>query len=156
VGHRGTTVQEKAIAHPTDARLYNQSRERLVRLAGKHGVRLRQNYNRLGPRALMRVGRYFHARQAKRARRGIKRLKVFLGRVYRDIVRKINGKADLQTAFSEELALAQRLLNQQRQDKNKLYSLHAPEVKCIGKGKAHKKFEFEVRWLVDLAVLSGH
>ena len=135
---------------PTDARLFNRSRERLVRLAGKHGVRLRQNCNRLGPRALMLVGRYFHARQAKRARREIKRLKVFLGRVYRDIVRTISGKADLQAAFSAELDLAKRLLGQQRQDKNKLYSLHAPEVECIGKGKAHKKFEFGVK--VSVAV----
>ena len=145
-----TTVQEKAVAYPTDARLFNRSRERLARLAGKHGVRLRQNYNRLGPRALMWVGRYFHARQAKRARREIKRLKVFLGRVYRDIVRTISGKADLQAAFSAELDLAKRLLGQQRQDKNKLYSLHAPEVECIGKGKAHKKFEFGVK--VSVAV----
>ncbi len=112
-----------------------------MRLAGKHGVRLRQNCNRLGPRALMLVGRYFHARQAKRARREIRRLKVFLGRVYRDIVRKISGKAELQAAFSAELDLAKRLLVQQRQDKNKLYRLHAPEVECSGKGKAHKKFE---------------
>ena len=145
-----TTVQEKAVAYPTDARLFNRSRERLVRLAGKLGVRLRQNYNRLGPRALMMVGRYFHARQTKRARREIKRLKVFLGRVYRNIVRTISGKEDLQAAFSAELDLARRLLGQQRQDKNKLYSLHAPEVECIGKGKAHKKFEFGVK--VSVAV----
>ena len=94
-----TTVQEKAVAYPTDARLFNRSRERLVRLAKKLGVQLRQNCNRLGPRALMWVGRYFHARQAKRARREVKRLKVFLGRVYRDIVRAISGNADLQAAF---------------------------------------------------------
>ncbi len=72
-------------------------------------------------------------------------MKVFLGRMYRDIVRKIKGQAELQAAFSSELALAKRLLGQQRQDKNKLYSLHAPEVECIGKGKAHKKFEFGVK-----------
>ena len=68
-------------------------------------------------------------------------MKVFLGLVYRDIVRKISGKSELQAAFSLELELAKPLLDQQRQDKNKLYSLHAPEVECIGKGKAHKKFE---------------
>ncbi len=145
-----TTVQEKAITFPTDARLFNRSRERLVRLANKHGVPLRQNYNRLGPRALMWVGRYFHARQARRARREIRRLKIFLGRVYRDTVRKIEGKAELQAVFSSELGLADRLLTQQRQDKNKLYSLHAPEVECIGKGKAHKKYEFGVK--VSVAV----
>lgn len=145
-----TTVQEKAIAFPTDARLFNRSRERLVRLAKRHGVQLRQSYSRLGARALMWVGRYFHARQVRRARREIRRLKTFLGRVYRDTVRKIKGNAELQAVFSSELGLAERLLTQQQKDKNKLYSLHAPEVECIGKGKARKKYEFGVK--VSVAV----
>jgi IS5 family transposase len=57
-----TTVQEKAVAYPTDARLFNRSRQGLVRLARKHGVRLRQSYSRPGHLALMWVGRYFLSR----------------------------------------------------------------------------------------------
>jgi IS5 family transposase len=140
-----TTVQEKAIAYPTDSRLYNRSRERLVRLAVRQGLRLRQSYQRLGLQALVKAGRYAHARQMRRARREIKRLQTYLGRVVRDIVRKIATRQDLQLAFHSELALAERLLTQKRQDKNKLYSLHAPEVECISKGKAYKKFEFGVK-----------
>jgi IS5 family transposase len=140
-----TTVQEKAVAHPTDSRLYNRSRERLVQLAVSYGVRLRQSYSRLGHQALAKAGRYLHARQTRRARREIKRLKTYLGRVYRDIVRKIADQPALQRVFVLELGLAERLLTQQRQDKNKLYSLHAPEVECIAKGKAHKKYEFGVK-----------
>jgi len=140
-----TTVQEKAIAYPTDSRLYNRSRERLVKLAVDQGLHLRQSYQRLGPRALMQAGRYAHARQMRRAGREIKRLKTYLGRVVRDIVRKIATRPELQPVFQTELALAERLLVQKRQDKNKLYSLHAPEVECISKGKAHKKFEFGVK-----------
>ncbi len=140
-----TTVQEKAVAFPTDSRLYNHSRVRLVKLALAYGIGLRQTYSRLGPQALLKVGRYIHARQRKRAGREIKRLKTFLGRVYRDIHRKIEERLELKSIFLPELALAERLLTQERQDKNKLYSLHAPEVECISKGKAHKKYEFGVK-----------
>ncbi len=134
-----TTVQEKAIAYPTDARLYHKARILLVKAAKERDIPLRQSYLRLGKRALIMSGRYAHARQMKRAKREQKKLKIFLGRVYRNILR--NGpQPDEQLA--ELLFNAQRLLTQKRDGKNKLYSLHAPEVECIGKGKAHKKFEF--------------
>jgi len=74
-----TTVQEKAVAFPTDARLYNRSRERLVKLAKRYGLRLRQSYVRVGPRLLMMNNRYGHARQMKRRAKCTKRLKTLLG-----------------------------------------------------------------------------
>ena len=122
-----TTVMEKAIAHPTDSRLYHRSRERLVKLAKCHGIPLRQSYARKSRHALIKVGRYGHARQYKRLRRETKRLKNWLGRVVRDIERKTADQPDQQAIFAHELALAHRLLKQQRYDKRKLYSLHAPE-----------------------------
>ncbi|MFH1019099.1 MAG: IS5 family transposase [Pseudomonadota bacterium] len=140
-----TTVQPKAVAFPTDSRLYNRSRVRLVKLAAENGIALRQSYRRLGTQALLKAGRYLHARQGKRARREIRKLKTFLGRVYRDILRKVADRQDLKEVFSPELAMAGRLLSQGKKDKNKLYSLHAPEVECIAKGKAHKKYEFGVK-----------
>lgn len=140
-----TTVQEKAVTFPTDSKLLNRSRERLVKLCRKHGVRLRQSYARKGPEALLMTNRYAHARQLRRMRRQVKRLKTYLGRVVRDIERKIAGEAELQAIFADELALAKRLLKQQKTDRNKLYSLHAPEVECISKGKAHKRYEFGVK-----------
>ena len=140
-----TTVQEKAVSYPTDSKLLNRSRERLVRLCQRHGVRLRQSYARKGPRALQQANRYGHARQYKRLRREVKRLRTYLGRVVRDIGRKTAGNAAQQTVFAGELALAARLLAQQKADKNKLYSLHAPEVECISKGKVHKRYEFGVK-----------
>lgn len=140
-----TTVQEKAVSYPTDSKLLNRSRERLVRLCQRHGVRLRQSYARKGPRALQQANRYGHARQYKRLRREVKRLRTYLGRVVRDIGRKTAGNAAQQTVFAGELALAARLLAQQKEDKNKLYSLHAPEVECISKGKVAKRYEFGVK-----------
>jgi len=141
-----TTVQEKAIAFPTDSKLYHRARERLVRLAKTHRIALRQSYVRVGPRLLFQNNRYGAARQLRRQRRTTARLKTVLGRVYRDIARRLVEQPEsVQAAFAEPMALTQRLLQQQRHDKNKLYSLHAPEVECLAKGKAHKRYEFGVK-----------
>jgi IS5 family transposase len=140
-----TTVQEKAVTFPTDSKLLNRSRSRLVKLCRKHGVALRQSYVRKGPEALLLANRYAHARQMRRMRRQVRKLRTYLGRVIRDIERKITGSTELQAIFADELAIAKRLLKQQKADKNKLYSLHTPEVECISKGKAHKRYEFGVK-----------
>ena len=138
-----TTVQPKAIAHPTDARLCHRALEKLVDLARRYGVRLRQSYRRVGKRAAIMVGRYSHAHQFKRARRELKFLRTRLGRVIRDIRRKIADKPMLQERFADLLALAVRVRFQDhRQRGPKVYALHAPEVECIGKGKARAPYEF--------------
>ena len=137
-----TTVQEKAITFPTDAKLYHRMREKLVGLAIQEDLKLRQTYRRKSKKSLMMQGRYSHARQMKRAQKEIRSLKVYLGRVVRDIERKIKGHSNLESLFSEPLNLARRILSQQRHDSPKIYSIHAPEVECISKGKAHKKYEF--------------
>jgi transposase, IS5 family len=138
-----TTVQEKAIAHPTDARLTHRAIEKLVDLAKREGVKLRQSYLRLAKRAAIMVGRYTHAHQFKRARRQLKFLRTRLGRIIRDIRRKIEGNTALEDRFGPLLDLASRVRRQeQRQRGPKVYSLHAPEVECIGKGKARAPYEF--------------
>jgi transposase, IS5 family len=148
-----TTVQEKAIAFPTDAKLTNRAREMLVRLAKKHGVPLRQGYPRVGKLALVKYQRYAHAKQWKRARRELRRLKTFLGRVMRDIERRLKKTPALEAIFRPKLFLAGRVHAQERgQRGKKVYSLHAPEVECIGKGKAHKPYEFGVKVSVATTV----
>ncbi|MDH3664305.1 MAG: IS5 family transposase [Alphaproteobacteria bacterium] len=137
-----TTVQPKAIAHPTDSRLYLKALLTLVGQAKKAGIKLRQSHTRLAKRAAMNAGRYAHAQQFKRMRRELKRLKTYLGRVFRDVCRKIDGHLDLAARFAQLLGLIERLLAQKPDDNNKLYALHAPEVVCISKGKAHKRYEF--------------
>jgi len=138
-----TTVQPKAIAHPTDAGLMHRALEKLVKLAKRHGVELRQSYVRVAKRAAIMVGRYSHAHQFKRARRMLKFLRTRLGRVIRDINRKIDGNAGLEERFRPLLILAGQVRAQDhRQRGPKVYSLHAPEVECIGKGKARAPYEF--------------
>jgi IS5 family transposase len=138
-----TTVQPKAIAHPTDARLCHRALEKLVDLAQRNEVPLRQSYRRVAKRAAIMVGRYSHAHQFKRARRELKFLRTRLGRVIRDIRRKIAGNERLEARFANLLALALRVRFQDhRQRGSKVYALHAPEVECIGKGKARAPYEF--------------
>jgi IS5 family transposase len=137
-----TTVQEKAVTYPTDAKLYRKMCEVLTEDAKDRGIKLRQSYTRKGREALFRQGRYAHAGQYKRARRETRKLKTYLGRVVRDLRRKA---VELDDELHRHLALADRLLAQEKHSKNKVYSIHAPEVECISKGKVHKRYEFGVK-----------
>jgi len=137
-----TTVMPKNITHPTDSKLMEKSRVRLVKLAKKYGVELRQNYNLVCKKLIRQIGGYLHAKQMKRAAKKIKKLKTILGRVQRDISRKIAGDELLQEQFTSEISKAKSLLDRKKSDKNKFYSLHEEEVVCISKGKAHKRYEF--------------
>lgn len=135
-----TTVMEKAIAHPTDSKLLNRCREKLVDLAKNNGVVLRQSYRRVGNTAFIKSCCYGRAGQFKRMHKQVKKLKTYLGRVTRDIERK-DGE-NVVPIFKDLIDKANRLIAQEKNSKNKLYSLHAPEVECISKGKAHKRHEF--------------
>ena len=158
-----TTVMEKAIAHPTDARLYFKMRRALVREAKAAGIELRQSYERLGKNALLMQGRYSHARQAKRSARETRRLRTMLGAVMRDIRRKCKAP---EGGLAKLLATAEKIYTQKRSDKNKTYSVHAPEVECISKGKVHRKYEFGCKasivsttkgnWVVGIDALHGN
>ena len=151
-----TTVEPKNVMFPTDARLLNRAREILVRLARKHGVPLRQSYARVGKFALIRHQRYAHAKQFKRANRALKTLRTYMGRVIRDIGRKIEHDGWLkEMVFKSILLRARRVRDQQQRQRGpKVYSLHAPEVECIGKGKAHRPYEFGVK--VSVATTHRH
>ena len=115
-------------------------------LAQKQGVRLRRSYRRVGKRALIAHQRYVHAHHFKRANKALRKLKSYAGRVIRDIARKIAGHDALGEVFARPLSLTRRVLEQNRHQRGrKVYSLHAPEVECIGKGKPHRPYEFGVK-----------
>lgn len=141
-----TTVAEKNIAFPTDAKLINRARERLVKMARHYNIKLRQSYKRVGKYALIMHQRYAHAKQYKRAKRQLRTLKTYLRRTIRDIKRKVVGTGELENIFSAMLYQANRVLTQKPRDGGRhIYALHAPEVECIGKGKSHKPYEFGVK-----------
>ena len=139
-----TTVQEKAVRFPTDVTLVYTALVQLGNQAKKSGLKLRQSYVRVGKRALFKAGRYGHARQYKRRNREIGFLKRRLGRVIRDIERLIEGNKSLEAQFAEPLDKAKIIFHQalKRNASPKIYSWHAAEVECIGKGKAKAPYEF--------------
>jgi IS5 family transposase len=158
-----TTVQEKAIAFPTDARLYTKMILRLANLAKRRSLPLRQSYVRIAPQLLRQQSRYAHARQFKRAAGCTRKLEHRLGRLVRDIERKASHLDDELSLF---IGRAKRLLEQTRDSQGKLYSIDAPEVECISKGKAHKRYEFgckvsvattnQCNWVVGVQALHGN
>ena len=134
-----TTVQTKAIRFPTDARSYHRCREKLVKAARTAGLKIKQSYEHVGRRLLMQSSRYAHARQMKRAKACTRTLRTQLGRVLREIERQVEKPTG---ELKKLLETAHKLHAQQRADKKKIYSVHEPEVECIAKGKAGKKYEY--------------
>ena len=133
------------MTHPTDGKLALRALTELCKLAKQHGIKLRQSYAKEAKSLSIMAGRYAHAKQFKRMRRSLKKLKGRLGRVERDIRRKIEGNLALGEVFREPFYKAFLIQTQKPRDKEKIYSWHAPEVECIGKGKAHRPYEFGVK-----------
>src|SRR5712691_2673314 len=141
-----TTVQPKDITFPTDAKLLHAAIKGLNRLARKRGVRLRQSYVRIAKRAAMMAGRYAHAKQFNRHRRQLRILRTRLGRLIRDIRRRIAGNAELEAVFAWPLSRADQIRSQQQRQRGwKLHSFHAPAAECIGRCKAPPPYEFGVK-----------
>ncbi|MEZ5940801.1 MAG: transposase [Planctomycetaceae bacterium] len=144
-------VQEKHITHPTDSKLYHKAITKLAAAAKARAVNLRQSYVCVSKKESIRVGRYAHAKQFKRMHRSLKKQRTYLGRLVRDMRRKVSTPdSELETL----LKLCERLHAQERSDKHKLYSLHETEVRCIGIGKAHKRYEFGQK--VSVATTNRH
>ncbi|NUX59609.1 transposase, partial [Paraburkholderia youngii] len=117
-----------------------------VKAAARHGLKLRQNYNREAPRLARQIGRYAHAKQYKRMKKALRTLRSRVGRVMRDVERQLDSVADAgRGALTELVCRTRRILSQKQKDRNKLYALHAPEVECLAKGKARTPYEFGVK-----------
>lgn len=146
-----STVQQKAIAHPTDSRLLEVARQKLTEAAKSHGILLKQTYAKEGQDLARMAGRYAHAKQYRRMHKTIKRQRTILGRLARDIERSKTVLAQsIQEALNPLLSRAHRIAEQSRRKKttkgrDKIYSWHAPEVECISKGKARTPYEFGVK-----------
>ena len=147
-----TTVQPKNISYPTDAALTDTVRRSLVRLTDEQGIKLRQTYRRLGRKSLQLHIRLKHSKDHKGARKHLRKLRTYLGRVIRDIKRKVANPIG---KLAHLLDLAQKIYSQRTATKGKIYSVHAPEVQCIAKGKAHKPYEFGSKVSIATTVKSN-
>lgn len=148
-----TTVQEKAITYPTDTKLAIKIINRLNKLAKKHGIQQRRTFVK-EVKALRLVCRHFrHVKRRSKAKKALKRLRTIAGILLRELQRKL--PTDLLQKETDNFDLYERVLAQQPKDKNKIYSLHEPEVYCVGKGKDHKPYEYGSKASV-VATLSDH
>jgi IS5 family transposase len=137
-----TTVMESNVRFPTDSSLLNEAREKLVQLSDRSDIKLRQTYKFVGKKMEYATAKYYHAKQMKRAKKSTKKLKTFLGRVVRDVERKLEKAPEKRKSFERLLDQSKRLLAQEKKSTDKLYSLHSPETYCISKGKRRTPYEF--------------
>ena len=148
-----TTVQEKNITFPTDAKLYCRIIEHCRKIAALEGVKQRQSYVRVvkGQKLDLRFGS--HPRNRKRAAKARKKLKTIAGRLVRELERKLDASA--LSNHSKQLDIYRAVLSQTRLSKNKIYSLHEPDVYCLSKGKEHRKYEFGSKASIAYTKTSG-
>jgi IS5 family transposase len=136
-----TTVQEKNITFPTDSKLHKKIIEGCRKIAEKEDLTLRQSYRRTVKQLMIEQRFREHPKKRKKANAAARKLKTIAGRLVRDVERGLDDK-DRLNSYDDQLWLYYRVLGQKKDDNNKLYSFHAPEVKCISKGKEHKRYEF--------------
>ena len=135
-----TTVQENNVTFPTDAKLAKKIIDKASKIALKEGIKQRQSYKKVSKNLVRATYNGKHPRRRKNANKAQRKLKTIAGRVVRELLRKL--PEEILKKYEEELMLYQRIINQNKQDKNKIYSTHKPYTACIAKGKAHKKYEF--------------
>jgi IS5 family transposase len=133
-----TTIQEKNITYPTDAKLHRKIIAKCKKMAEREGIELRQNYNRTLKKLAVDQRFRHHPKNRKKAKKADRKVKTIAGRLVRELERKLPST----TPKRLDLMLYNRVLLQKKQDKHKIYSLHEPEVACISKGKEHKKYEY--------------
>lgn len=168
-----TTVQEKNIRFPTDARTLDRARERIVAVGGKLGIGFRRNYVRKGKTMLRKHSGYVKAKQFNRAENVVRAMKQYLRNVVDDaehctVVPRSVGQIVQLAKLVELVKLSKRLIAQDKNTpgKEKIYSVHEPQVECIAKGKVHKRYEFGVKagfvtasrtnWVLGAAALPGN
>jgi len=148
-----TTVQEKNITYPTDAKLQKKIIEKCRKIACKERIQLRQSYVRELKQLMIDQRFHNHPRRMKKARAAARRIKVIAGRVVRDIERKMNNAQ--REKYAPRIDIFNKILAQKKNSSNKIYSIHQPHVKCIAKGKEAKKFEFGNKSSIVKTLKSG-
>lgn len=148
-----TTVQEKNITFPTDTKLYRKIADHCVSIAEKEGVKLRQTYRRTIKRLMLAQRFRNHPKNYKKAVRAQRKLKTIAGRLMRDVERKL--PADVFCQYSGMFRIFDQIMSQGKSSSDKIYSIHEPQVYCVGKGKEHKKYEFGAKASIAVGKNSG-
>ena len=148
-----TTVQEKNITFPTDTKLYKKIADHCVAIAEEEGIQLRQTYRRTMKDLLLAQRFRSHPKNRNKAKKATRKLKTIAGRLMRDLERKL--PVEVYSRYSELFTVFERVMSQEKNSSNKVYSLHEPGVYCVGKGKEHKKYEFGAKASIAVTKNSG-
>ena len=143
-----TTVQEKNITFPTDAKLAKKVIDNCTKIAEKEGVKQRQTYKRVAKQHLRDAYFGHHPKRKKKAVMARKKLRTIGKRVVRELERKL--PEEILKQYETEFSNYKKVLTQERNSKDKIYSLHEPQTACIAKGKAHKAYEFGTKVAVTM------
>ena len=138
--HIDSTVQEKAITYPTDAKLAIKIINRLNKIAKRHGISQRRTFAKEVKGLRLDIRFFRHVKKRKKASRALKRLRTIAGILMRELERKL--PSEILSTYEDDFALYVKVLSQKKTDKNKIYSLHEPQVYCMAKGKDHKAYEY--------------
>jgi len=133
-----TTVQEKNITYPTDSKLHKKIINKCRKIAEQENIKVRQSYSRTLKKLSVDQRFRNHPTNKGKAKKADSKVKTIAGRLVRELERKLVAGSK----YQDVLDLFKAVLAQKRKDKNKIYSLHEPDVCCISKGKEHKKYEF--------------
>ena len=148
-----TTVQEKNITYPTDVKLHKKIIDKCVKIANAENLTLRQSYKRISKQLVIDQRGNRSSKGKAKAKKSARKLKTIAGRLIRELSRKLSE--ELLLRYEEDLRIFEQVLAQKKGDKNKIYSLHEPNVYCMSKGKAHKRFEFGSKVSITLTKNSG-
>jgi IS5 family transposase len=146
-----STVQEKNITYPTDSKLQKKIIDKCVKIAKEEGIELRRSYKRTSKQLVRDTYNGTHPKRRKKANSAKRKLKTIAGR----LVRELDRKLPIDSHQRASLIIFRKVLDQTRNSKNKIYSLHEPEVYCIAKGKAHKKYEYGCKASIVLTQKTG-
>jgi IS5 family transposase len=136
-----TTVQEKNITYPTDAKLAIKIINRLNKLARAYGIQQRRTFGKEVKAMRLNIRHFRHVKRRAKAKKALKRLRTIAHILIRELRRTL-PKYALFDQYQKDFLFYERVLGQQPKDKNKIYALHEPDVYCIGKGKDHKQYEY--------------
>lgn len=133
-----STVQEKNITYPTDAKLHKKIIKKCQSISKKENIKVRQTYTRTIKQLCLDQRFRNHPKNKKRAIKADRKMRTIASRLVRELERNLGENSP----YREQLSLFTKILQQKRKDTDKIYSLHEPHVECISKGKEHKKYEF--------------
>ncbi len=133
-----STVQEKNITYPTDAKLHKKIVRKVLGIVHELGLPLRQSYTFVLKRVYRDQRFRNHPKNRNKALKADRKLRTIAGRLVRELKRNL-GEHSLYNKLIERF---EAILAQRRHSGKKIYSIHEPDVQCISKGKEHKKYEF--------------